>query len=651
MPPKFGTTARRPSVLSLRYIRSHSSFSDWGETPYLKRQSSRIKLFQRRWQGIKEDLPPQFSRRHIGMISIGGVIGTGLFLGSADALYHGGPLGALLAYFGIGTVVYCLCVSLGEMISFLPNVGGIVGLADLYVDPALGFALGWTSWYTWIIVFPAEIAAAAVVVNYWDSSHSIPVLALLTLFLCIAIAINCLPPRFYGEMEFWLSTMKVTTIVIVLVMSLVVDLGAGSEGYIGFKNWAQPFARSYMGVKGGEGSFLGFWSVMMQAFFSFSGSELAGIAAGEVIDATRNVPRALKNVWIRITVFYLGGVFFAGLLVPQSNKGLQLDNGTAASSPFVIAFELAGIKAVSNILNAIVLVAAWSASAADLYISSRFLFFVARCEHAPAFLATLVKYPSNPRPDPQGILETGEVVESPTELRSLGETSECASSGEWEDEPVEPEKKPFYVLPLPCILVSASFGLLSFLSSSQGSSAAMVFKELSSATSAGSLLTWTAILFTYLRWYQGSVYAEKKFRPKMHDDPVAKKVISNIERIKKQRHWGQPYCAIYGLCMCILVILTNGWTIFISYNWHIAKPIATTNGASSGPGPVPTFLSSYLPIPSFVFLALSYKLVCQTKMVSLDDMWFAPEGVPDLQEEEDAPKRGWRRVIGWILLY
>ncbi|PIL34843.1 transporter [Ganoderma sinense ZZ0214-1] len=117
----------------------------------LQQQRERILQFQQRWERIKTDLPPQLSRKHIGMISIGGVIGTGLFLGSADALLNGGPVGAFLGYAVVGTVVYCLCVSVGEMIAFLPNVGGVVGLADLYVDPALGFSLGWAAWYNWSV--------------------------------------------------------------------------------------------------------------------------------------------------------------------------------------------------------------------------------------------------------------------------------------------------------------------------------------------------------------------------------------------------------------------------------------------------------------------------------------------------------------------
>jgi len=165
------------------------------------------------------------------MIAIGGVIGTGLFLGSANSLRYGGPVGALLGYCIIGTVVYSLCMCVGEMISFLPNVGGVVGIADLYVDPALGFSMGWAAWYNWTITLPAEIAAAAVVVRFWDSKEVVPTWALSLLFLILAVAINCFPSRIYGEFEFIFSTFKVITIVLIIIISLLLDVGASGHGY------------------------------------------------------------------------------------------------------------------------------------------------------------------------------------------------------------------------------------------------------------------------------------------------------------------------------------------------------------------------------------------------------------------------------------
>ncbi|KAG8782933.1 hypothetical protein FRC12_020307, partial [Ceratobasidium sp. 428] len=116
---------------------------------------------------VERKLQRQLKNRHIAMISIGGVIGTGLFLGTAGALRHGGPIGLLLGYTVVGTICYSVMVSLGEMIAYLPVPGGHIKLAERFVDPAFSFTMGWNYWYNWTIILPAELAAAAVLINYW----------------------------------------------------------------------------------------------------------------------------------------------------------------------------------------------------------------------------------------------------------------------------------------------------------------------------------------------------------------------------------------------------------------------------------------------------------------------------------------------------
>ncbi|OBZ71741.1 Lysine-specific permease [Grifola frondosa] len=545
----------------------------------LQKQRERIRRFQQRWQRIREDLPPQLSRRHIGMISIGGVIGTGLFLGSSDALVHGGPIGAFLGYFIMGTIVYCLCVSIGEMIAFLPNVGGVVGLADLYVDEALGFSLGWAAWYNWSVTIPAEITAAAVVVGFWDPEYKVPVAATSILFLIVVVLVNCFSSRVYGELEFWLSTIKVITIVVIIVVSLIIDVGGSSQGVIGFKNWSQPFAASYLGITGMKGRFLGFWAVLMQAAFSFFGSEVPGIAAGEVIDATRNVPRALRRVWIRITLFYLGGIFFAGLLVPQDDAGLLRDDGTGRSSPFVIALQRAHWHVLPHIVNASILLSAWSAAASDIYISSRFLFFLGRRKHAPQFLAFLLRYPHKARSTRQR-----DDTESSDEEKSDSDDEDAL-----EDPGAEPilSKKPWLVLPFASVMVVRD------------------------------------VAFQWLG--------------------------RNERRFATILAW-------YGLIICLIVLFTNGWAVFVHNGWRIAEISGETSEVVSIPtnereiNPVSLFLSSYIPIPFFIILTFGYKLINQTKLIPLDEMQFSRGDVPDYYETiQDGPRNLWERFIWWLI--
>ncbi|TCD65856.1 hypothetical protein EIP91_002117 [Steccherinum ochraceum] len=688
----------------------------------LLRQGIRIAQFQQRWENIKQDLPPQLSRRHIGMISIGGVIGTGLFLGSATALKDGGPVGAFLGYFIIGTVVYCLCVSVGEMIAFLPNVGGVVGLADLYVDPAVGFSLGWAAWYNWSVTLPAEISAATIVVQFWDKDKTIPPAVCSVIFLLLATGVNCFSSRVYGEFEFWFSTMKVLTIVVLIVMCLILDLGAGNEGFIGFSNWKQPFGIQYLGIEGGLGRFLGFWAVLMQASFSFFGSEVPGIAAGEVIDATRNVPKALQRVWIRMSVAF---VAFLSAAQQLSDPRLGLQQRDASTSPFVIALDRAGVKVLPHIINAAVLLSAWSAAASDVYISSRFLFFLARCHHAPQFLASLVRHPSSkvaPRAESEDELtdvdsddddldsppvihitreslaslneasgeEDGDVVQPLLSTANLFDSPDAtpgtsnfsltpqpsdiddekaevrvevveAGSGPDGDEPTRVEnveeagtprrKEPIFVLPLYAVLVSASVGLLSFLGSVTGNTAETAFSWLVAVASVASLQSWAGILYTYIRWYQGTSYAERKYGADVNHDPEAERVIGQIKKIREHRHRGQPYLAWYAFTVCMIVLFTNGWSVFVHNGWRIAEiPGREPDKSQDRVGDaVSIFLSSYVPIPFFLLLTFGYKLIHRTKMVRLDEMTFEGKNIPEPEEPPAARSRR-EGLLRWMLL-
>ncbi|EJF55719.1 amino acid transporter [Dichomitus squalens LYAD-421 SS1] len=557
------------------------------------------------------------------MISIGGVIGTGLFVGSADAIRNGGPVGAILGYSIVGTVVYCLCVSVGEMIAFLPNVGGVVGLADLYVDPALGFSLGWAAWYNWSVTLPTEITAAAVVIGYWKDDIAKSRYERLV----IATTINCFPSRVYGQMEYTLSCLKVLTIVCVIILGLLIDLGASKQGVIGFRNWKeQPFTDKYLGIGGPKGQFLGFWAVIMQASFSFFGSEVPGIAAGEVVDATRNVPRALRKVWIRITLFYVGGVLVSGLLVPASDPNLGLgDEGdkTGRSSPFVIAFSRAGWTVLPDMINAAILLSAWSAAASDIYISSRFLFFLARRGHAPTFLAHLFRYPR---------------------ARAVPQSDRGSDDDSDDSEQVLPSSQPTYVMPLASVLVSASVGLLTFLSYGAGS-ANTVFNWLVNVASVASLQSWAGMLFTYIRWHQGTVFHEKKWEKDESEE--GREAMAQIAKIKENRNWGQPYLAWYALILCMVVLFTNGWAVFVHNNWRIANALGQKSPDSNA---VSQFLSAYIPLPFFLLLTYGYKLIKQTEMIPLEKMSFYRGDLPPHNPADDEPQGPLERLLAWLLL-
>ncbi|GAA5826363.1 hypothetical protein JCM5353_004732 [Sporobolomyces roseus] len=404
--------------------------------------------------GVEIEADQQLHRglkaRHVQMISIGGVIGTGLFLGTANALRHGGPLGLLLGYMAVGSICYSVMVCLGELVSHLPVAGGHITLARRFVSPAFSFAMGYNYWYNWTIVLPAELNAAAVLIGYW--SKDVNPAVWIAICLVVACAINFGGSRAYGEAEFWFAIIKVITIIGLIILGIIIDCGGGPNGeYIGGRYWRDPGAFvQYAGIEGVTGRFVGFFSVLIQASFSYIGTEIVAIAAGETQDPRKTLPRAIKNVYIRILLFYILGVLITGLLVPSNDPRLNLGSGTAASAPFVIAIQDAGIKALPSIINAALLTSAWSAASSDLYTSSRALYGLAINGQAPAIL----------------------------------------------------KKTNRWGLPYMTVLVGVAFSLLSFMSAGS-KSAGTVFGYFANMTSVCGLITWCGIFLTYIRFRQG----------------------------------------------------------------------------------------------------------------------------------------------------
>ncbi|KAG2106525.1 amino acid permease-domain-containing protein [Suillus cothurnatus] len=270
------------------------------------------------------------------MTHIGGVISTGLFVGTADSLMYGGPIGLLLGYIVMGTIVYCVMITLGEMVAFLPIPGGHIKLAERFVDPAFSFALGWNYWYSWMISSPSEIAASALLINYWNDTVNNSVWV--AMCFVVVLTINMHGTGAYGEAEFIFASIKVITITGLIILSIVIDLGGGlNHDRIGFRYWKNPgLFVQYNGIQGAEGQFIGWRAVLTQAAFSFIGTEIVAIAAGEAKNPRRTLPKAIHQVYVRILLFYIGGTRHCG----------------TAQSPFVIATETAGIKSLPSVSRA-----------------------------------------------------------------------------------------------------------------------------------------------------------------------------------------------------------------------------------------------------------------------------------------------------------
>ncbi|KAK3312626.1 putative arginine transporter [Apodospora peruviana] len=332
-------------------------------------------------------LQRRLKSRHLQMIAIGGTIGTGLFIGSGSALATSGPAGTLIAYAFIGSVVLSVMVALGEMATYIPVSGAFTSYATRFVDPSIGFAMGWIYWFSWAITFALELTITGLLIQYWDPSLHIAIF--IAVFWVFITGCNLLPVSFYGELEFWFSMVKVVTVCGFIIFGICMNAGAGDEGYLGFKYWKEPGAFApFPDVEDQAlAKFVAFWSVMIQAGFSYQGTELVGIAAGETENPRKNVPSAIRKTFWRILFFFVFTVFFIGILIPYDDERLISDKSDATASPFVIAVERAGVRHLPGILNAVLLFVVLSAANSNVYSGSRILVGLANDGSAPRILS------------------------------------------------------------------------------------------------------------------------------------------------------------------------------------------------------------------------------------------------------------------------
>ncbi|MBF2573534.1 amino acid permease [Listeria welshimeri] len=346
--------------------------------------------------------------RHLSMIAIGGSIGTGLFLASGNAIHTAGPGGALVAYIAIGIMVYFLMTSLGEMATYMPVSGSFSTYASRFVDPAFGFALGWNYWFNWAITLAVDISTAAIIVQFWLPNT--PAWLWSAIFLILIFGLNALSVKAYGESEYWFSIIKVATVIIFLIVGVLTIVGILGGEAIGFSN----FTTSDAPFKGGFFAILGTFLI---AGFSFQGTEMVGIAAGESATPEKSVPKAIKQVFWRILLFYIFAIFIIGMIIPYTNPNLLSADATdVAISPFTLVFEKAGLAFAASVMNAVILTSVLSAGNSGLYASTRMLWAMARDKKAPRFLGKV-----NRRGIPMAALIVTTIVGAMTFITTLTE--------------------------------------------------------------------------------------------------------------------------------------------------------------------------------------------------------------------------------------
>lgn len=327
------------------------------------------------------------------MIAIGSSIGTAFFLGSGQALATGGPAFLLLAYTLMSCLVYGIVTGVIEMSTFLPIPGASISYyGTRYVSSSLGFALGWLYFYSFGIIVAYELTAASILIGYWPNDVNIAVW--ITLMMVVVIGLNLCAVGIFAETEFWFASIKVITIIGLLILSFVLMLGGGpSHERLGFRYWNDPGAvRSYI-VGGNGGRLTAFLSVLVFSGNAFCfGAELLVFTAGEMQNPRESLPLASRRYFVRLVVFYVLGTLAIGVICPYDAQGLTTGSGNANASPFVIAVKNAGISILPSIINIAILTSAWSAGNSCLYMSSRALYSLAIAGNAPEIFMRCNRY-------------------------------------------------------------------------------------------------------------------------------------------------------------------------------------------------------------------------------------------------------------------
>ncbi|KAF9327813.1 lysine-specific permease [Linnemannia elongata] len=329
-------------------------------------------------QGLQRNL----QARHLTMISLGGTIGTGLFLASGVSIQVAGPGYSMIAYCLIGTMVFCFMSSLGEMATYLPITGSINAYGTRFFDPALGFMLGWVYWFSWSVTLATELVAAGLIISYWIPVESCPGWVWALIFIVILTSLNMTTVKAYGETEYWLSLIKVLAVLVFIIVGFLYIGGAVGTRIEG----APKPGTGIFNMGPFHGGFVGLFSIFLNAGFSFQGAELVGIAAGETKNPRKNVPRAIRQVFWRILMFYVLTILIIGMTIPYNDEALSNEDGDIKSSPFTRVFVNAGISIGGDIMNAVILVAVLSAGNSGLYASSRALHTLSKEGNAPKFL-------------------------------------------------------------------------------------------------------------------------------------------------------------------------------------------------------------------------------------------------------------------------
>lgn len=475
-------------------------------------------------------LKRKLGARHLNMIAIGGSIGTGLFLASGATIANAGPGGALLAYCLIGIMIYFLMTSLGELATHNPTSGAFFTYGTKYVEGGFGFALGWNYWYNWAITVAFELVAVQFIMKFWFPD--IPGFYWSAIFLAIVFGINALTVKGFGESEFLFSLVKVIAIVIFIVIGIaMIAKIMMTPGMVTFSNWTKgeaPFVGGFQALIG----------VAMIAGFSFQGTEMVGVAAGESKDPKKTIPIAIKQIFWRILLFYVVCIFIIGTLVSYDDPRLlqAASDENIALSPFTLLYEQAGFAFAASLMNAVILTAILSAGNSGMYSSTRMLFDMAREGRAPKWFAKL---------DMRGV-------------------------------------------PMNALYATTAVAALCFLTTFIGQQE--VFNWLLNMSGMCGFIVWLGIAISHYRFRKGYLAQGNKLEDLAY----------------KAKFF--PFAPWFAFILCTIVVLGQNYQAVMEGQWL-------------------SVLSTYISLPLFLVIWLSYKWKHKTKLIPYDQMDVQPMNI------------------------
>ncbi len=326
---------------------------------------------EEREKGLAQGL----SRAQVVMMGLGGAIGTGLFMGSGIAIGYAGP-SVILSYSIAGFIAFVMVFSLSEMAVVHPTAGSFGVYAETYLNPWAGFVVRYTYWMIQVVAVGGEAVAAGVYMTYWFSD--VPVWMWSVGFALILVYVNARSVGNFGTFEYWFALIKVTTIVLFITLGSASIFGIGLEP-VGFHNLTEL-----------PGGFMphglgGMWMAVIMGVFSFNGVEVIAVTAGEVRDPKSAIPAALRNMVLRLFLFYVLALGIVVTFVPWTESGAKV----VTESPFVSVLQYSGLQYAAAIMNFVVISAALSSMNVNIYLSSRMLFSLSRGNYAPEFLGRL----------------------------------------------------------------------------------------------------------------------------------------------------------------------------------------------------------------------------------------------------------------------